>query len=76
MATTGRIAEKKQIIEAVAKMMSESGLAGDKASHRKVLSDSLLSTLAMAQMMGFTRNDVIFALKDEWLQMQQIGSQK
>lgn len=76
MATIGRIAEKKQIIEAVSRMMTESGLAVDKANHRKVLSDSILSTIAMAEMMGFTRNDVIFALKDEWLQMKQFKEEK
>lgn len=76
MATLGRMVEKKQIIEAVGKMMEESGLAKDKAQHRKVLADSILSTIAMAELMGFSRNDVIFALKDEWLQMQQLKETK
>jgi hypothetical protein len=67
MPTIGRLVERKQIIEAVRQMAMSSGIPADKAGQKKVLTDSLLSTIAMADLMGFSRNDVILALKDEWL---------
>lgn len=76
MPTTGRIAEKKQIIEAVRQMLEQSGLSKDKAAQKKVLDDSILSMIAMAQFMGFSRNDVILSFKDEWLHVKALKEEK
>lgn len=72
MSTMGRMVDRQKIIEAVEHMLRASGVDKEKPVHKKMLEDSIFSMIVMANMMGFSRNDVIFALKDEWLRMKQL----